>query len=297
MNVLVSGAGGLVGSALVPSLEADGHTVRRLVRGRAEDHDVSWDPSGGTIDVDALQGTEAVVHLAGEGIATRRWSDEQKDRIRESRVRGTSLLAESLANLPTPPQVLISASAIGYYGDRGEETLTEDSPPGEDFLADVCVQWEAATAPAEQVGVRVVHLRTGIVLAPGGGSLERQVRMFRLGLGGRLGSGRQYVSWISLDDEVGAIRHLLDTATARGPHNLTSPGAVTNAEMTKTLSRVLRRPAVIPVPAFALDLVLGEGLARSLVLASQRVVPERLQESDYEFRHPELEGALRHVLG
>jgi len=297
VNIVVSGAGGLVGSALVPALESDGHTVRRLTRGKAEGHDVSWDPSGGTIDVDALHDAEAVIHLAGEGIAERRWSDEQMARIRDSRVRGTSLLAESLAKLPTPPQVLISASAIGYYGDRGEETLTEDSSPGDDFLADVCVEWEAATAPAEQVGVRVVHLRTGIVLAPGGGSLDRQVRMFKLGLGGRLGSGRQYVSWISLDDEVGAIRHLLETATARGPHNLTSPGVVTNAELTRTLARVLRRPAVIPVPAFALDLVLGDGLSRSLVLASQRVVPNRLLEADYEFRHPDLEGALRHVLG
>jgi len=296
VNIVVSGAGGLVGSALLPALESDGHTVRRLVRGRAGATDVSWDPSGGTIDVDALHDTEAVVHLAGEGIAERRWSDEQMARIRDSRVRGTSLLAETIANLPTPPQVLISASAIGYYGDRGQECLTEDSPPGDDFLAHVCVEWEAATAPAEQVGVRVVHIRTGIVLAPDGGSLERQIRMFKLGLGGRLGSGRQYVSWISLDDEVAAIRHLLDTATARGPHNLTSPGVVTNAELTKTLARVLRRPAVIPVPAFALDLALGEGLARSLVLASQRVVPRRLLEADYEFRHPELEGALVDIL-
>jgi len=296
VNIVVSGAGGLVGSALLPALESDGHTVRRLVRGRAGATEVSWDPSGGTIDVDALHDTEAVVHLAGEGIAERRWSDEQMARIRDSRVRGTSLLAETIANLPTPPQVLISASAIGYYGDRGQECLTEDSPPGDDFLAHVCVEWEAATAPAEQVGVRVVHIRTGIVLAPDGGSLERQIRMFKLGLGGRLGSGRQYVSWISLDDEVAAIRHLLDTATARGPHNLTSPGVVTNAELTKTLARVLRRPAVIPVPAFALDLALGEGLARSLVLASQRVVPRRLLEADYEFRHPELEGALVDIL-
>ncbi len=296
MNVLVSGAGGLIGSALVTSLESDGHTVRRLVRGRAEGDDVSWDPSGGAIDVDALPGTDAVVHLAGESIAERRWSDAQKARIRDSRIRGTSLLAEALAKLPTPPQVLVSGSAIGYYGDRGEEALTEDSSPGDDFLADVCVQWEAATAPAEQVGVRVVHIRTGIVLAPGGGALERQVRMFKLGLGGRLGSGRQYVSWISLDDEVGAIRHLLDTATARGPHNLTSPGAVTNAELTATMARVLHRPALIPVPAFALDAVLGPGLARSLALASQRVVPARLLEEEYEFRHPDLEGALRDLL-
>ena len=296
MNILVSGASGLIGSALVPTLEADGHNVRRLVRGRAEGQDVAWDPTSGTIDVDALQGTEAVIHLAGESIAARRWSEEQRARIRDSRVRGTTLLAESLAGLPTPPQVMISASAIGYYGDRGEEELTEDAPPGDDFLSGVCVEWEAATAPAEEVGVRVVHIRTGIVLAPGGGSLERQVRLFKLGLGGRLGSGRQYVSWISLDDHIGAIRHLLDTATARGPHNLTSPGAVTNRELTSTLAQVLRRPAFLPVPALALDLVLGEGLSRSLVLASQRVLPSRLLESGYQFRHPDLEGALRDIL-
>ncbi|MDQ3641431.1 MAG: TIGR01777 family oxidoreductase [Actinomycetota bacterium] len=297
MNILVSGSSGLIGSALIPALEADGHTVRRLVRGRAEGHDVSWDPAGGTIDADALPGTEAVVHLAGEGIAEHRWSDEHKARIRDSRVRGTSLLAESLAKLPTPPQVLISGSGIGYYGDRGDETLTEDSSAGDDFLADVCVQWEAATAPAEEVGVRVVHIRTGIVLTSRGGSLDRQVRIFKLGLGGRLGSGRQYVSWITLEDEIGAIRHLLNTATARGPHNLTSPGAVTNAELTRTLARVLHRPAVIPVPAVALDVVLGKGLARSLVLAGQKVVPRRLLEADYEFRHPDLESALRHTFG
>jgi uncharacterized protein len=224
VNILVSGSRGLVGTALVPALESDGHTVRRLVRGPAQGDDVSWDPAGGSIDADSLEGTEAVVHLAGEGIAERRWSEEQKSRIRDSRVQGTTLLSEALAQLPTPPQVLLSGSAIGYYGDRGDETLTEDSPPGDDFLAQVCVQWEAATEPAEQVGVRVVHLRTGIVLAPRGGSLGRQVKMFKLGLGGRLGSGRQHVSWISIDDHVGAIRHLLDTATARGPHNLTSPG-------------------------------------------------------------------------
>jgi len=296
VNILVSGSRGLVGTALVPALEAGGHVVRRLVRGPAQGTDISWDPAGGTIDVDALPGIEAVIHLAGEGIAERRWSDEQKARIRDSRVHGTALLAETVANLPTPPQVLISGSAIGYYGDRGDETLTEESSPGDDFLAQVCVDWEAATQPAEQVGVRVVHLRTGIVLAPRGGSLGRQVRMFKLGLGGRLGSGRQCMSWISLDDQVGAIVHLLDTATARGAHNLTSPGSVTNAELTKALARALHRPAVVPVPPFALDLVLGKELARSLVLASQRVVPSRLLEADYTFRHPDLDGALEAVL-
>lgn len=296
MNILVSGSRGLVGSALVPALEAGGHTVRRLVRGPAEDVDVSWDPDGETIDAAALPGTEAVVHLAGEGIAQRRWSEEQKARIRDSRVRGTTLLAEALADLATPPRVLVSGSAVGYYGDRGDETLTEDSPPGDDFLAEVCRQWEAATDPAERVGVRVVHIRTGIVLAAGGGSLQRQFQLFRLGLGGRLGTGRQYLSWIALDDGVGAICHLLETATARGAHNLTSPQPVTNAELTRTLARVLRRPAVIPVPAVALDIALGKGLARSLALASQRVLPDRLMASGYEFRHPDLESALRDLL-
>ena len=297
MNVLVSGSRGFLGSALVPALEADGHTVRRLVRGQASGQDVAWDPDGGSIDADALSGTEAVVHLAGESIAGHRWSEEHKARVRDSRVRGTTLLAEALAKLPTPPQVMVSASGIGYYGDRGDEVLTEDSGPGDDFLAGVCQEWEAATEPAEQVGVRVAHVRTGIVLARLGGSLGRQVRLFKLGLGGRLGSGRQYVSWISVDDYVGAVRHLLATATARGPHNLTSPEPVTNAELTRALGRVLRRPAVLPVPAKALDLVLGEGLSRSLVLASQRARPERLLESGYRFEHPELESALRHLFG
>ena len=297
MNVLVSGSSGFIGSALVTALESDGHSVRRLVRGPARGQDVSWDPDEGTIDAASLPGTEAVVHLAGAGIADRRWSDQHKARILDSRVKGTTLLAESLAAMPTPPQVLVSGSAIGYYGDRGEETLTEDSAPGDDFLADVCVKWEAATAPAEEVGVRVAHIRTGIVLAAGGGSLKRQVRMFRLGLGGRLGSGRQYVSWITLDYEIGAIRHLLDTATARGPLNLTSPGPVTNAELTRAVARALRCPALVPVPPIALNMVLGKEMSRSLVLASQRALPHRLQESDYQFRHPELEGALADLFG
>jgi uncharacterized protein (TIGR01777 family) len=265
------------------------------VRGRAEGHDVSWDPEAGTNDADALPGTEAVVHLAGEGIGERRWSEEQKARIRDSRVRGTTTLAGALAAMPTPPRVMVSGSGIGYYGDRGDETLSEESPPGDDFLARVCQQWEEATAPAEEVGIRVVTIRSGIVIARRGGALGRQVKLFKLGVGGRLGSGRQYVSWITLDDEVGAIVHLLDTATARGPHNLSSPEPVTNAELTRTLARVLRRPAVLPVPAVALDLVLGKGLSRSLVLVSQRALPERLTESGYQFRHPSLEGALRHV--
>lgn len=297
MNVLVSGSSGFIGSAVVTALEAEGHTVRRLVRGTPRDQDVAWDPAAGTIDADALQGTEAVVHLAGEGIGDRRWSEEQKARIRVSRVEGTRLLAASLAGLPTPPHVMVSGSAIGYYGDRGDEVLTEDSPPGDDFLARVCSEWEAATAPAEQVGTRVVHVRTGIVLASAGGSLGRQVRLFKLGLGGRLGSGRQYVSWISLDDEVGAILHLLDSATARGPHNLTSPEPVTNADLTKALGRALHRPSIVPVPGLALDLVLGREMARSMVLASQRVVPERLREDGYQFRHPDVESALAHHFG
>ena len=297
MNVLVSGSRGLVGGALVPALEAGGHSVRRLVRGRPTGGDVGWDPAAGSIDVSALDGIDAVVHLAGEGIAERRWSDTQKRRLRQSRVEGTTLLARSLAGAATPPAVLISASAVGYYGDRGDEELTEDSAPGEDFLSQVCRDWEAATAPAEEAGVRVAHVRSGIVLSPSGGALKKQLPLFRAGLGGRLGSGRQYVSWISLDDEVAAIRHLLLDEGASGPYNLTSPHPVTNAEFTAILGRVLPRPTLVPVPAFALRLVLGRELAAALPLASQRVLPARLAAAGYEFRHPRLDDALRDLLG
>ncbi len=298
MRVLVTGSRGFAGTALVSALEADGHRVQRLVRGSATaGDDVRWDPMGGSIDSGALEGFDAVVHLAGEGIAERRWTEAQKRRVRESRVRGTTLLAQCLAGLRSPPAVLVSASAIGYYGDRGDEELTEESSPGDDFLARVCREWEAATAPAEQAGVRVAHFRSGIVQSPAGGSLKKQLPLFKAGLGGRLGSGRQYVSWISLDDEVGAIRHLLLDDGPSGPYNLTSPNPVTNAVFTATLAGLLRRPAVLPVPGLALELVLGRELAAALPLASQRVLPSRLAAAGYGFRHPHLEGALRDLLG
>lgn len=272
--------------------------MARLVRSRPApgSSDVAWDPVAGTIDAGALQGTEAVVHLAGEGIASRRWNAEHKRRVLDSRVQGTRLLSETLAKLDPRPQVLVSASAVGYYGDRGDETITEDSPPGQGFLAEVCTQWEAAAAAAVDAGIRVVHPRTGIVLSPEGGALKTQLPLFRFGLGGRLGSGRNWVPWISLDDEVGAIVHCIDH-DLRGPVNLTAPSPVTNAEFTKALGRVLGRPTVVAAPNFALGIVLGREMAKELLLAGQRALPTRLQQSGYAFRHPELEGALRDLLG
>ena len=297
MRVLVSGSSGLVGSALVAALEGAGHAVRRLVRGRPREGDVWWDPAGGAIQHHGLEGLDAVVHLAGVGIAERRWTEDQKTRIRDSRVVGTALLARSLAGLASPPRVLLSASAVGFYGDRGDETLTEESSAGLGFLAAVCGEWEAATAPAEAAGIRVVHLRSGIVQSGRGGSLRQVLPLFKAGLGGRLSTGRQYLSWVSVEDEVGAICHAIEAEAARGPLNLTSPHPVTNVEYTKTLARVLGRPAALPVPKAALSLVLGRELTRELVLVSQRVLPARLKALGYTFRHPRLEPALRALLG
>jgi len=298
VDVAVTGASGLVGRALVAALEGDGARVRRLVRPGAPSGPatVSWDPAGGAIDAAGLEGVEAVVHLAGVGIGDRRWTDAHKRAVLDSRVRGTGLLARTLAGLAQPPKVLVSASAIGIYGDRGDEVLTEAGTTGEGFLADVCRAWEAATAPAEAAGIRVAHVRSGIVLSPQGGALRKQLPLFRIGLGGRFGRGRQWQSWISLDDEVGAIRHLLDHPVA-GPVNLTAPHPVRNAEFATTLGRVLRRPAVVPVPPFGPALLLGRELAHELLFTSQRVVPEVLAGSGYRFRHQELEPALRHLLG
>jgi uncharacterized protein (TIGR01777 family) len=296
VNVLVSGSNGLVGSALVPALRDRGHRVRRLVRNEATGDDVSWDPAHGTIDTAGLEGVEAAVHLAGEGIGARRWTKAQKRRIRDSRLGGTQLLAGALARLSPRPTVLVSASAIGIYGRRGDEVLTEDSALGDTFLAGVCREWEEAGAPARDAGIRVVTIRSGIVLSPGGGALKKQLPLFRLGLGGNLGSGWQYTSWISIDDEVGAIAHALTTDSLAGPVNLTAPNPVRNAQLTKALSRVLGRPSLVPVPRYALAVVLGRELAAEM-LGSQRVLPARLEASGYRFHHPELEPALRHVLG
>ncbi len=297
LHVAVTGSHGLVGSALVSLLTTRGHRVTRLVRGAPRTADeAAWDPVRGLPDPSRLDGVDAVVHLAGENIAAGRWTPARKEAIRQSRVQGTRRLAEDLARLPRPPRVLVSASAVGYYGDRGDEVLREDSPAGGGFLADVCREWEAATESASQVGSRVVHLRFGMILSPAGGALAKMLPVFRLGLGGRIGSGRQFVSWVALDDVLGVILHAMVAERARGPLNVVAPAPVTNADFTRTLSRVLSRPAILPLPALAARLALGE-MADALLLASVRVVPARLVESGYSHRYPDLEAALRHLLG
>ncbi len=298
MDIAVTGSTGLIGTRLVRDLSAEGHRVLRLVRpgsGPSGGDTAVWDPAAGTIDAAALEGIDAVVHLAGEGIAEKRWTDEQKDRILSSRTEGTGLLARTLAGLDRPPATFLSGSAIGYYGDTGDSVTDESGSAGDDFPARVCVQWEAAAAPAVEAGLRVAYLRTGIVLDAGGGALGRQLPFFRFGLGGRAGSGRQYLSWITLRDEVRAIRFLLDAGIA-GPVNLTAPAPVTNAEFTKTLGRVLGRPTTI-LPMFGPRLLFGRELADSLLLTSQRVVPAALEAAGFSFEDPELEGGLRAVLG
>lgn len=297
MDVVVTGSHGFIASHLIPALTGRGHRVLRLVRSKPTEPDsIGWDPETARIDSGGLEAVDAVVHLAGEGIGDRRWTDEQKRRILESRTKGTSLLANTIAELQDPPKVMVSASAIGFYGARGDEVLTEESSPGTDFVADVCVQWERAAEPAAKAGIRVVHPRSGIVLGATGGALKRMLLPFRLGLGGRLGSGRQWFSWISIDDEVSVFLRLLEAADIQGPVNSTAPNPVTNAEFTKTLGRVLGRPVLIPVPTLGLKLVFGSEAVDSL-LGSQRVFPTRLEAEGFEFETPELEGALRKVLG
>jgi hypothetical protein len=297
MQIAIAGGSGLIGSALTPFLTTGGHQVRKLVRGRpATPDEIAWDPAAGKIDGARLAGCDAVVNLAGEGIASRRWTKAQKERIRSSRVESTALLARTLAGLNPRPRVWVCASAIGFYGDRGEERLDEASHAGEGFLPDVCRQWEAATAPAADAGIRVVRLRFGVVLSPAGGALAKMLPPFRMGVGGRLGDGRQYMSWIALDDVVGAIHHTLMHDTLAGAVNAVAPHPATNLEFTKTLGRVLHRPTIFPMPAAAARLAFGE-MADALLLASARVYPARLLESGYAFRCPQLEAALRHLLG
>lgn len=294
-RVVVTGASGLIGSALTSLLRAAGHSVTPLVRRAPAHGEIGWDPDAGRIDAAALEGVDAVVHLAGESIADGRWTAARKRRILESRTQGTGLLAATLARLERPPAVLVSASAIGFYGDRGAERLDERSAPGHGFLPTVVQAWEAATGPAEAAGIRVVHSRFGIVLSANGGALARMLPPFRAGLGGRLGSGDQYMSPVSLDDVAESLHHCIATSSIRGAVNVTCPEPVRNREFTRTLGAVLHRPALFVVPRVALHLAMGE-MVDELLFASARVEPAALLASGYRFRHPTLELALRHVL-
>ncbi|MFF9566093.1 TIGR01777 family oxidoreductase [Streptomyces sp. NPDC014685] len=294
-RIAVTGASGLIGAALVRSLRTDGHEVVRLVRHPARAGDeVEWDPRRGYVDVAGLVGCDAVVHLAGAGVGDRRWTAAYKQEIRDSRVLGTAAIAEAVASLDTPPKVLLSGSAIGYYGDTGDRAVDESAPAGEGFLPSVCVEWEAATAAAQEAGVRTVHARTGLVVAREGGAWGRLFPLFRAGLGGRLGNGRQYWSFISLHDEVAALRHILDTKSLSGPVNLTGPDPVTNGEVTAAMGRVLHRPTLFAAPAPALRIVLGD-FAED-VLGSQRVLPGRLLDSGFAFAFPGIDSAIRAAL-
>lgn len=298
MDIAITGSTGLIGEALRAALLADGHRVVRVVRRAATGADeIGWDPAAGRLDPADLTGLDAVVHLAGEGIAEKRWTAAQKERILTSRTAGTGLVARALAEAGAAgPKVLVAGSAIGWYGDRGDEVLTEASAPGTGFLADVCRQWEAAADPAREAGVRVAHARTGIVLDAGGGVLAKQLPLFKVGLGGRIGNGRQYMSWIAIEDEVAALRFLLDHELD-GPVNLTAPTPVTNREFTEALGGALHRPTVVPVPGFGPKVLFGGELVDELLLASQRVRPERLLEVGFTFARPDLRPALDALLG
>ncbi|HYP02686.1 MAG TPA: TIGR01777 family oxidoreductase [Pyrinomonadaceae bacterium] len=301
MKIIVTGSSGLIGSALVETLLARGDAVTCLVRGAAHARradgarEVLWNPARGELEAAELEGHDAAVHLAGDPIAEGRWTDEKKRRIRESRVQGTTLLAETLAKLKAQPRVLVSASAVGYYGDRGEEVLNEASASGADFLSAVCREWEASTEAAKVAGIRVVKLRFGVVLSGAGGALAKMLVPFKMGAGGRIGSGAQYMSWVAIDDAVGAILHALAHEELEDAVNVVAPRAVTNGEFTKTLGGALGRPTLFSVPAFAARLAFGE-MADAALLASQRAQPTRLIATNYEFKYPELEGALRHAL-
>ncbi len=298
MQLAVTGASGLIGTALTRSLRASGHAVRPLVRRPSDDPDaVRWDPAAGTIDDGALDGVDAVVHLAGAGIGDKRWSAGRKREILDSRTDGTGLIARTLAGRSTPPAVLVSASAVGYYGSPGDEVVTEQSAPGDDFVAGVVQAWEAAAQPAVDAGIRTVFLRTAPVLARHGGILPRMALPFRLFVGGRLGSGRQWMSWISLDDAVGAIRFVLEHDELSGPVNVTAPEPVTNAQMAAAIGAALHRPSAVPVPAFAPRLVLGREMADLLLFVSQRVRPAALIDAGYRFTYPDVVSALAATLG
>ena len=295
MKIIISGASGLIGKPLVEQLQQHGHDVVRLVRRAASTGEIMWDPKAGVLSPSALEGADAVIHLSGAGIGDKRWTSSYKREILESRTITTSLIANTIANMNRKPSVFLSGSAIGIYGPRGDEQLNEVSTDGTSFLADVCKQWEDAAKPAIDAGIRTVLLRTGIVLTTKGGALKKQLPLFQLGLGGKFGNGKQWQSWISIDDEIGAIEHLL-TANVSGAVNLTAPNPVTNAEFTSTLARVVKRPAILPIPPFAPKALLGAELADALLFTGQRVIPAALNASGYQFVHPTLEVALRALL-
>ncbi|MDG1845342.1 MAG: TIGR01777 family oxidoreductase [Acidimicrobiales bacterium] len=293
MIIAVTGSSGMIGSALCKSLESSGHEVIRISRN--PDDEIFWNPADGVIDEKSLDGVNAVIHLAGENIASRRWSNKQKSLIYESRVKGTQLLAKTLATLPSPPEVLLSGSAIGFYGDCGDTPVDETSPQGGGFLASVCADWENATKPAEDAGIRVVHLRTGIVLDPFNGMLEKVLPLFKLGLGGRLGKGNQYWSWIGLEDEIRLITWLLSEEIS-GPVNLTAPEPVTNAVFTKALGSTLRKPTVFSVPRFGPRLLIGQELAKELIFTSTRAIPRVAQTNGFQFNLPQIDSGLKKIL-
>jgi uncharacterized protein (TIGR01777 family) len=295
MKIVVSGASGLIGTQLVAKLSSNGHEVVRLVRRSSKAGEIQWNPKSGTLDAAALEGTDAVIHLSGAGIGDKRWTDGYRKEILDSRTATTALLANTMASLSRKPSVFLSGSAIGIYGARNDEQLTEVSTHGTGFLAEVCEQWEAAAKPAVDAGIRTVYLRTGIVLSPKGGALKKLLPLFKLGVGGKFGNGKQWQSWISIDDEIGAIEYLL-TANVSGAVNLTAPNPVTNAEFTKVLASVLKRPAIVPVPTFAPKILLGGELADALLFTGQRVIPAALNASGYAFKHTTLESALRSLL-
>ena len=296
MKILVTGASGLIGRSLTKELRSQGHTVVAAVRREPKgDAEVRWDPKAGTIDPAAFDGTDAVIHLAGAGIGDKRWTAEYKRELVESRTLGTRTLSLAMASAAHRPSVFLSGSAIGYYGARGDEQLDENAQPGDDFLATLTVQWEAATAPARDAGIRTVFLRTGIVLSTEGGALKKQLPVFKAGIGNKMGNGSQWQSWISIDDEVRAIIHLLGSSVS-GPVNLTAPEPVTNAEFTRALGRALRRPTILPIPAFGPKLLLGGEMANALLFTGQRVMPTVLERDGFRFEHRTIDDALRALL-
>ena len=295
MKVAVTGSSGLIGTSLVSFLSKKDIVVSKILRENPEDDDISWKPEDGDWNSAFTGGVDGIVHLAGESVASGKWTRKKKEKIRNSRIEGTKRLCEHILKLPTPPSVLVCASAIGYYGNRGVEFLNEGSPRGSGFLPDVCLGWEEATESVSKAGIRVVNVRFGIVLSKDGGALAKMMTPFKIGMGGKIGSGTQYMSWIAMDDVTSAIYHTLITESLKGPVNVTAPNPVTNKEFTSTLGEVLKRPAVVPIPAFAAKLAFGE-MANDLLLASTKVAPKRLSDSGYKFQYPELENALKHVL-